>query len=114
MNRSATVGVQGQKGGYPIRNADMTPEPGELERLRAENARLRAVLEAHGIDFQRSLAEPVALQSEASRLSTDDKVALFRRLFQGRTDVYPVRWQSKAGKSGYSPACANEWRTGYL
>lgn len=114
MNRSTTVGVQGQKGGYPIRNADMTPEPGELERLRAENARLRAVLEAHGIDFQRSLAEPVAPQSEASRLSTDEKVALFRRLFQGRTDVYPVRWQSKAGKSGYSPACANEWRTGYL
>lgn len=112
MNRSATVGVQGQKGGYPIRNADMTPEPGELERLRAENARLRAVLEARGIDFQRSLAEPVAPQSEASRLSTDEKVALFRRLFQGRTDVYPVRWQSKAGKSGYSPACANEWRPG--
>ncbi|WP_311767269.1 TOTE conflict system archaeo-eukaryotic primase domain-containing protein [Burkholderia cenocepacia] len=112
MNRSTTVGVQGQKGGYPIRNADMTPEPGELERLRAENARLRAVLEAHGIDFQRSLAEPVAPQSEASRLSTDEKVALFRRLFQGRTDVYPVRWQSKAGKSGYSPACANEWRPG--
>jgi hypothetical protein len=51
-------------------------------------------------------------QSEASRLSTDEKVALFRRLFQGRTDVYPVRWQSKAGKSGYSPACANEWRPG--
>ena len=112
MNRSTTVGVQGQKGGYPIRNADMTPEPGELERLRAENARLRAVLEAHGIDFQRSLAEPVAPQSEASQLSTDEKVALFRRLFQGRTDVYPVRWQSKAGKSGYSPACANEWRPG--
>jgi len=41
-------------------------EISELERLRAENARLRAVLDAHGIDFQRSLAEPVApQQSEA-------------------------------------------------
>lgn len=87
------MGDQGQKGGYPIRNADMTPETGELERLRAGNARLHAVLEAHGIDFPRSLAEPVALQqSEAPRLGTDEKVALFRRLFQGRTDVYPVRW----------------------
>ncbi|TAM52632.1 MAG: helicase [Paraburkholderia sp.] len=63
-----------------------------MERLRAENARLWAVLDAHGIDFQRSLAEPVTPeQSEASRLSTDEKVALFRRLFKGRTDVYPVK-----------------------
>jgi hypothetical protein len=38
---------------------------------------------------------------------------LFRRLFRGRTDVYPVRWESKtSGKSGYAPACANEWRAG--
>jgi len=40
-------------------------------------------------------------------------VALFRRLFRGRIDAYPVRWVSKAsGKSGYSPACANEWLAG--
>jgi len=40
-------------------------------------------------------------------------VALFRRLFRGRTDVYPIRWESKtSGKSGYTPACANEWRAG--
>src|SRR3546814_10217663 len=51
--------------------------------------------------------------SEPIRLTTDEKVALFYRLFHGRTDVYPVRWESKAtGKSGYSPACANEWRFG--
>ena len=41
------------------------------------------------------------------------KVGLFRRLFRGRDDVYPVRWESKAsGKSGYTPAYANEWRDG--
>ena len=40
-------------------------------------------------------------------------MALFRRLFRGRTDVYPVRWESATtGKSGYAPACANEWRAG--
>jgi len=34
-------------------------------------------------------------------------------LFRGRTDVYPVRWDSTtSGKSGYTPACANEWRVG--
>lgn len=37
--------------------------------------------------------------------STREKVALFRRLFRGRTDVYPVRWESpKTGKKGYAPA----------
>lgn len=26
--------------------------------------------------------------------------------------VYPLRWESRGGKSGYAPACANEWRPG--
>jgi hypothetical protein len=38
-----------------------------------------------------------------------EKIALFRNLFRGREDVYPNRWESKTGKSGYSPACENEW-----
>ena len=81
-----------------------------LARLRAENARLAGLLEAHGIAWRipAPMTEPLA----AAPLSTEEKVALFRRLFRGRTDVYPVRWESKAGKSGYSPACANEWRSG--
>jgi hypothetical protein len=55
----------------------------------------------------------VAQEPEPSRLSTAEKVALFRRLFRGRTDVYPIRWEGKtSGKSGYAPACANEWRAG--
>ena len=42
--------------------------------------------------------------------SPADKIALFRSLFRGREDVYPQRFESrKTGKSGYSPACANEW-----
>jgi hypothetical protein len=82
--------------------------------LKAENARLIALLEANGIQW-RAPPEPVppASMPEPSRLSTDEKVALFRRLFRGRTDVYPIRWESKTtAKSGYSPACANEWRAG--
>jgi len=35
---------------------------------------------------------------------------LFHALFRGREDVYPRRFESrKTGRSGYSPACANEW-----
>lgn len=85
-----------------------------LLELKAENARLIALLEANGIQWRAPL-EPVPPVSmpEPSRLSTDEKVALFRRLFRGRTDVYPIRWESKTlAKSGYSPACANEWRIG--
>jgi hypothetical protein len=45
--------------------------------------------------------------------SPEDKVALFRSLFRGRDDVYPRRFESrKTGKSGYAPACANEWVKG--
>jgi hypothetical protein len=32
-------------------------------------------------------------------------------LFKGRDDVYAKRWESKDGtRSGYSPACRNEWK----
>lgn len=88
-----------------------------LEHLRAENARLIALLESHGIEW-RLPDEPPKVEPVSSTpllissLDTDAKLALFKRLFRGRADVFPVRWESKAGKSGYSPACANEWRPG--
>ena len=42
-----------------------------------------------------------------------DKITLFRWLFRGRDDVYPRRFESrKTGRSGYAPACANEWVRG--
>jgi hypothetical protein len=89
-------------------------QPLEIAALQAENARLIALLESNGIEWRPP--QPVvvvAREPEPSRLSTGEKVALFRRLFRGRTDVYPVRWESKtSGKSGYAPACANEWRAG--
>jgi hypothetical protein len=41
------------------------------------------------------------------------KIALFRSLFRVRDDVYARRFESrKTGKSGYAPACANEWVRG--
>ncbi len=51
---------------------------------------------------------PIDRQSSSSA-----KIALFRSLFRGREDVYPRRFESrKTGKSGYAPACANEWVRG--
>ncbi|KFJ89822.1 DEAD/DEAH box helicase [Pseudomonas sp. 1-7] len=88
-----------------------------LEHLQAENARLISLLESHGIEWrlpdEPPLVEPTSPPPLiSSSLDTDAKLALFRGLFRGRADVFPVRWESKAGKSGYSPACANEWRPG--
>ena len=84
-----------------------------LASLRAENARLTALLDAHGIAWRLPPQAQTPTVAELSRLTTDEKVALFRTLFRGRTDVYPIRWEGKtSGKSGYAPACANEWRAG--
>ena len=85
-----------------------------LLELKAENARLIALLEKNGIEWRAPPKHiPPPSMPESSRFSTDEKVALFRRLFRGRTDVYPIRWESKSSaRSGYSPACANEWRAG--
>lgn len=94
-----------------------------IAALQAENARLVALLESHGIAWRSpcavaapALIPPAPVPAPArppASLSTAEKVALFRRLFRGRTDVYSVRWESKTtGKSGYTPACANEWRPG--
>ena len=45
--------------------------------------------------------------------SSAEKIELFCRLFAGRPDVFPVRWENrKTGASGYSPACSNEWVKG--
>ena len=87
-----------------------TDSDDELTRLCAQNSRLTGLLDAHGIAWRvsDSVTEPVS----SVALTTDKKIALFRKLFRGRTDVYPVRWESKAGKSGYAPACCNEWRAG--
>jgi superfamily II DNA or RNA helicase/very-short-patch-repair endonuclease len=42
-----------------------------------------------------------------------DKIALFRSLFRGRGEVHARRFESaKTGRSGYSPACGNEWARG--
>lgn len=41
------------------------------------------------------------------------KIDLFRSMFRGREDVYAQRFESrKTGRSGYAPACGNEWVRG--
>lgn len=93
----------------------MSKTEAELVQLRVENDMLKGLLVKHGISLpqQPSSSLVFAQQSSANTLSPDQKIKLFRRLFHGRDDVYPIRWESKTtGKPGYSPVCANEWRQG--
>ena len=80
----------------------------ETERLRAENARLRAMLGIPDSAVERGSPLEVnageTLNSRAIEgLTPERKVAVFRSLFRGREDVYARRWEGKSGKSGYSP-----------
>lgn len=87
----------------------------ECQRLREENERLRAML---GIDH--SLPNnPVSQAIPLTKLSSiatsevytpEKKIALFRKLFHGREDVFSIRWEGTGGKSGYSPAGSMDWR----
>ena len=97
----------------------MAQDGGEIELLREENARLKALLAKHGIEWSRTWPDAIEVREEPPKsgrvtgtLSTQEKIALFRRLFFGRQDVYARRWESSQGKAGYSPVCENEWREG--
>jgi hypothetical protein len=85
----------------------------EYDRLRRENERFRNLLglpEESQKAFQVTKKPSTTTSATVSNDSTTEaKVALFRRFFRGREDIYPVRWETKKGKSGYSPACRHEW-----
>ena len=112
------VGVTGQDNPDELR-ADLAAARREIELLRAENTRLRALLSpGRGSAVQAPL--PVAefpTQPGAGGLpyadrdsSPEQKIALFRTLFAGRADVYATPWVStRTGKKGWSPAEADRW-----
>ena len=82
-------------------------------------------LDANRVSMMREiqiLREEVANEMESKRIllgrpagKTDlttnpDKIRLFLELFRARHEIVPKRWENtKTGKAGYSPVCANEW-----
>ncbi|MGZ4357197.1 MAG: TOTE conflict system archaeo-eukaryotic primase domain-containing protein [Gaiellaceae bacterium] len=86
--------------------------PRELERLRAENERLRTLLAL--AQQTKTIPEPSkpepARRVRSAPASAAEKVALVRSLFRGRDDVYALRWESvRTANSGYAPATAEGW-----
>ena len=73
-----------------------------LNALQAENRRLRELLIRHGISLE-SVATPARLFTE------EEKIGIFRSLFLGREDVYPIRWERADGRKGYSPRGERDW-----
>jgi len=97
------------------RNEQKSQPLDKLQQLRDENARLKALLTSRGIAWRKATAvAPKFSATESGTINTQfttaDKIALFRRLFRGRTDVYPLRWESANGTSGCSPAYGNKWK----
>ena len=100
-----------------VQSIDVRALQAELARLRGENSRLRAQLDgtsrAAAVEAAPSGVPTSSESVESSLLSPRARVELFRRLFRGRTDTFPIRWHSvTSGKSGYAPACSNEWVRG--
>lgn len=55
----------------------------------------------------------ISNESVSRHSSPQEKIDLFRSMLKGRQDVYALRWyNTKTGKSGYSPVCQNKWRPG--
>jgi hypothetical protein len=102
--------------GDDILKAELKQAIAECERLRAENAQLKARLR-HSPKTPTTPAVPLATsrvqkkklpETLTANSTSDQKVIRFRRLFRGRDDVYAVRWEGKNGRTGYSPAGIRE------
>ncbi len=92
----------------------------ECSRLRKENELLKQALAA--LDEKQTIRRTAEKsvkpdQHHSTSISihspVENKIELFRNLFRGREDVYPVLWQARDGRKGYSPACKNEWNKAY-
>ena len=102
--------------------------PSEYDHLIKEAKQRLAVLDAEREDIVKQIESLQRERDSAVRASSrhdfhdapvrqnsssGEKVALFKSLFRGREDVYPRRWENfKTGRSGYQPACNNEWVRG--
>ncbi|MBM7573606.1 TOTE conflict system archaeo-eukaryotic primase domain-containing protein [Aquibacillus albus] len=83
----------------------------EIDRLKKENIQLKKDLyKAQG--RHKSYNRTSNIKKTETDFTPKEKsaISLFMNLFRGRTDVFAKRWESSTtGKSGYSPACGNEW-----
>ena len=85
----------------------------DCERIEIEDKISQLQYARDNITFNEDNTQVFTNASVTVKSSLPDKLALFRQLFRGRDDVYPIRWKSmKTEKSGYQPACRHDWVRG--
>ncbi len=100
-----------QRGDIDREIAELKGRLTALDRERSEISDRLNVLER--LPAEIAVASPAVAARVTMTSPTTEKIALFRSLFRGREDVFPRRWENpKTGKSGYAPACRNEWVRG--
>ncbi len=91
--------------------AQIAREEARLTEIAVEQAASRQRLDT--LRAQLETPRQPAVVATPTPQTNAEKVALFRSLFRGRTDVFPKYWQNpKKETVGYAPACANEWVRG--
>lgn len=87
-----------------------------IQELEKENARLKAILDKNGIEYESLESKTYnsnrieAASVSICQFSLQEKVSIFQSVFQGRDDVFAKRWYSSTTqKSGYQPVCTREW-----
>ena len=102
----------------------MSSSPGNQNRIteiqtelrRLENRKQALILELDQISKPdaEEATRFLGCQADTKEPETSkEKIKLFLRLFRCRSDVFPQFWENaRSKKTGYSPACANEWKKG--
>ena len=100
---------------------------GENKCLKEENRRFKTQLGLSPSEPSEKHATIISAKTSCNDASTDEsfylninhasdaavKIEMFMSLFNGRDDVYAVRWENKKkGTFGYAPVCLNQWQTG--
>lgn len=97
--------------------AQIAAEETRLAELEKEGAASRTRLEALREQLADGRPAPTAslplFLAPGVPVTPAEKVLLFRSLFRGREDVFPIRFLSrKTGKAGYAPACNHKFLRG--
>ncbi len=91
----------------------MPAEHGKEQLIAAEESRLRELERERDATLARIASLRLRGDEPSAELSPTEKVRMFGELFRGRRDVFPKRWENaRTGRSGYAPACRNEWAAG--
>lgn len=98
---------------YHDMSMDIKTEIKDIQQKLAALKHEKIKLEAQLLFLEKQQASQASTANHSKKFSQEDKIRIFRSLFRGREDVYPLRWENtKTEKSGYAIACGNDWVKG--